>query len=274
LELARTIALGLGLAYGLVMVVLGALLIRAARQVQDRKPAILGGGFVSMGVGSCNQVLGSIMASLYGGLLRVPMSEPNWADAYQAIATGIGVLLANVFFLTIQFYASLTRSGRLGALDKGLVVAATISSVAALTLWGFLEPVHGVYMRVLEARGLLAEHMEVPMLAATAVLAMAIVGYISCVNFSLLSRRLSMSADPVIAGRYGYALWGMVLMALAVTLTLAYPVVLMAGLGHLLMLLTVVRAIMFIAASILVYLGVAGPRWFVERLARKGGQAR
>ena len=264
MELVDVLFHALGLVYVTFMMALGALTLKAARAMEDRRASIFGAGLLAIGVGDCSHVVGHILADLYGGLSKEPMGPPNWADAYEALSTAISVSLATFFFLTIQLYASLSRREELGKLDKAMMGVTALAFISAFLNWAFLQAYQGLYLKLLKAEGVLPAHPEVLATMAIAVLAMVLVGYVGCFSFLRLARERRVSSDPVMAKRYEYAFWGMLLMVVAVTLVLAHPF--LTGFKLAMRVVTALKILMLMTATALTYLGIVGPRWFVERI--------
>ena len=269
MELVDMLFHGLGLVYVSFMMALGALTLRAAKAMGDRKVSIFGTGLLLIGLGDCSHVMGHILADLYGGLRSDPMGPPTWADAYEAVSTAVSVSLATVFFLTIQLYASLSRRGRLGWLDRALMGVTVVAFVASFINWAFLQAYQGLYPKLLRAQGALSAHPEVLASMVVAVLAMVSVGYVGCLSFLGLAKEKRSSSDPVVARRYELASWGMFLMVVAVTLVLAHPF--LADIALAMRMVTALKILSLMAATALTYLGLVGPRWFVERIQARAG---
>ena len=237
----------LGLIYEAVMISLGISSLMAASRTGDKGARILGTGFLLIGCGDFTHTLGHILTDVF------PASPE--AAAFESIATAVSVTLATMFFLTIQFYASLARTGQLGALDKAMAVVTVIAGITAFSAWAYVE------LFMAENRALLIA------LRSVAVLAMVIVGYVGCYSFITMVGEKLREAGPAIVERYKYAFRGMLLMVVAVTLVLTHPFLVHYPLAMLVVTTLKILALMF--AALFTYLGIIGPRWFVERLERR-----
>ena len=266
MELVDALFHAFGLLYVSVMMGLGVLTLMAGRKMNDKKVKTLGAGLLIIGIGDCSHVIGHILADLYGGLNHEPISSPNWADAFEALSTAVSVSLATVFFLTIQLYASFSRSNELSTLDKSMMGLTAVAFIASFTNWAYLQANQGLYLKLLKVQGTLGEHPEVLASMVIAVLAMVIVGYVGCASFLKLVRERMSGADPVSVKRYQYAFWGMLLMVVAVTFVLIHPF--LAEVRWAMRIVTFFKLIALMAAASLVYLGIVGPDWFVRRLER------
>jgi len=264
LELVDALFHAFGLFYVSVMMGIGALTLMAGRKMDDKKVKTLGVGLLLIGFGDCSHVIGHILADLYGGLAHEPIRAPNWADAFEALTTAVSVSLATVFFLTIQLYASLSRSDELDSLDKAMIGVTAVAFIASFANWAYLQANQGLYLKLLKVQGTLAQHPEVLATMIIAVLAMVIVGYVGCASFLKLVKERMSGADPVTVKRYKYAIWGMLLMVVAVTLVLVHPF--LAELEWAMRIVTSLKLITLMVAVSLTYLGIIGPRWFVRRL--------
>ncbi|RLE73752.1 MAG: hypothetical protein DRJ56_08670, partial [Thermoprotei archaeon] len=229
------------------------LTLRAAR---DRKTTLLGLGFLGIGVGDGAHGLGHVLADLYGGL----PGQPTWADAFEAAATAVSVSLATFFFLTIRLYASLAKRGEFGLADRALGGLTLLTSALAFSSWAYLQAWRGFYMKLPGPW-----RPTVLALSVSAVLGMVAMGYAACFSFLSLAREKKRSADPVVAERYRYAFWAMLVMVAAVTLVLAHPF--LVAKPVLLSVATALKTLFLVSSAFLLYTAVTGPEWFVRRLA-------
>ena len=65
MELVDVLFHALGLVYVSFMMALGALTLKAARAMEDRRASIFGAGLLAIGVGDCSHVVGHILSLIH-----------------------------------------------------------------------------------------------------------------------------------------------------------------------------------------------------------------
>jgi len=247
-----TIALRVfGLLYELIMITMGILSLRAAKRLKDRKITLFGAGLLMIGCGDLTHTIGHIVA-------RDLWPEAPWSTIVDNATSMISISLATGFYTCIYLYTSLVKKGIIDRLGKVLICLAPFSFIISSMSIPFAN---STIMRVPHGRIFLY----------MAVLVLAPIGYISCYSLLTLAERLKRSREPVIAKRYTYVSYGVILMTTAITLVLIHP------LPHLIApvvgligvrIITVIKTSSLLIGAFLTYLGIVGPRWFLERLMK------